>query len=115
MRRILIISGIILFFSICFSSKENLIEKTNEKNFKIMFSKTPVTPTATRDTSTKTVENNPYKTVSQENLKKTEEMVYVTKSGKKYHHKGCGYLRSIGGSYIIEEAESRGYKPCSRF
>ncbi len=46
---------------------------------------------------------------------KVSQVVYVTKSGKKYHHKECSYLKSIYASYTIEEAEALGYEPCSRF
>lgn len=43
------------------------------------------------------------------------DIVYVTKTGKKYHREGCRYLKSIAASYTIEEAESRGYTACSQF
>lgn len=41
-----------------------------------------------------------------------DRVVYVTKSGKKYHRAGCEYLKSVGGSYTIGEAEAKGYTPC---
>lgn len=44
-----------------------------------------------------------------------DDRVYVTKTGEKYHNKGCRYLKSIRASYTIEEAEDRGYEACSRF
>lgn len=40
--------------------------------------------------------------------------VYVTKSGKKYHRKGCVYLRRSSRAISLEEAIRKGYTPCSR-
>lgn len=45
----------------------------------------------------------------------TENLVYVTKFGKKYHREGCRYLKSVADSYTREEAEGRGYTACSQF
>lgn len=42
-------------------------------------------------------------------------LVYVTKTGKKYHNKGCRYLKSISASYTVEEAKNKGYTACSQF
>lgn len=36
-------------------------------------------------------------------------LVYVTKTGKKYHNKDCRYLKSVAACYTVEEAENRGY------
>lgn len=47
--------------------------------------------------------------------KSLDTVVYVTKSGKKYHREGCVYLKSIGGSYPLKEAEALGYEACSRY
>lgn len=47
--------------------------------------------------------------------KNLDAVVYVTKSGKKYHREGCSYLKSIYKSYPIKEAESLGYRACSRY
>ncbi len=43
-----------------------------------------------------------------------DRVVYVTKSGKKYHRNGCEYLKSVAGSYTIKEAEAKGYTACSK-
>lgn len=42
-----------------------------------------------------------------------ELIVYVTKSGDKYHVQGCRYLKSIGGEMTEQEAINAGYQPCS--
>ena len=39
-------------------------------------------------------------------------IVYVTKSGKKYHRDGCRYLKSRI-PITLEEAKAKGYTPCS--
>ncbi len=40
--------------------------------------------------------------------------VYITKSGDKYHSSGCSYLRSSKIPIDKDDAEARGYEPCSR-
>lgn len=40
-------------------------------------------------------------------------VVYVTDTGECYHRKGCSYLKSSNRT-TVEEAEARGYRPCSR-
>ena len=56
------------------------------------------------------------KTISESSASKNlDSVVYVTKSGKKYHREGCTYLKSIGGSYPLKEAEAKGYEACSRY
>lgn len=39
----------------------------------------------------------------------------ATKSGKKYHRKGCTYLKSVGGSYPLKDAEALGHEACRRY
>jgi len=44
------------------------------------------------------------------------EEIYVTRSGQKYHRKGCRYLKSVHKTYKTEaEAEAAGYTPCSKY
>lgn len=45
----------------------------------------------------------------------TGVIVYVSRSGRKYHREGCHYLSSVGAVYSVEEAVSRGYTPCSNY
>ncbi|MEN9582309.1 MAG: hypothetical protein RL641_263 [Candidatus Parcubacteria bacterium] len=42
-----------------------------------------------------------------------DEVVYVTKSGTKYHKEGCSYLRGGGIEKKLSEVENN-YSPCSR-
>jgi endonuclease YncB( thermonuclease family) len=44
--------------------------------------------------------------------KRTEETVYITRTGAKYHRSGCHYLKSII-PISIDDAKKRGYSPCS--
>jgi micrococcal nuclease len=43
-----------------------------------------------------------------------ELIVYVTKSGKKYHRQGCQYLSKSAIPLPLKEAIRKGYEPCSR-
>jgi micrococcal nuclease len=48
------------------------------------------------------------------NTQSNEQLVFVTKSGTKYHKQNCSYLKSNGGSFDIKQAEMSGYGPCSK-
>ncbi len=43
-----------------------------------------------------------------------EDIVYVTKSGKKYHKENCPYLKSTKIMVSLEQALMEGKKPCSK-
>lgn len=43
-----------------------------------------------------------------------EDIVYVTKSGKKYHKEGCPYLKSSKIMISLQQALMEGMKPCSK-
>jgi hypothetical protein len=43
-----------------------------------------------------------------------EDIVYVTKSGKKYHKEGCSYLKSSKIMMSLEQAVMEGKEPCSK-
>jgi hypothetical protein len=43
-----------------------------------------------------------------------EDIVYVTKSGKKYHKDDCTYLKSSKIMMSLEQAVMEGKEPCSR-
>lgn len=72
-------------------------------------SSNPIAPWVFRKgKKTKTTSNNS----SPKNL---DSVVYVSKSGKEYHRKGCTYLKSVGGSYLLKEAEALWYESCRRY
>lgn len=41
-------------------------------------------------------------------------IVYITRTGSKYHRAGCSYLRRSRIAITLKEACARGYTPCSR-
>ena len=43
---------------------------------------------------------------------KPNEVVYITRTGKKFHRAGCGSLRSSSFPMSRSEAIAKGYKPC---
>jgi endonuclease YncB( thermonuclease family) len=43
-----------------------------------------------------------------------KDIVYVTKTGKKYHRSGCSFLSKSSAPIKIEDAKARGYTPCSK-
>ncbi|MGE5494716.1 MAG: hypothetical protein ACM3S4_05395 [Burkholderiales bacterium] len=45
---------------------------------------------------------------------KHEYVVYVTKSGTKYHNEDCPYLKTSKIMISLEQAAAEGKKPCSR-
>lgn len=45
---------------------------------------------------------------------KNENIVYVTKSGKKYHKDGCQFLKSSKIMISLEQAVQEGLTPCSK-
>ncbi len=42
-----------------------------------------------------------------------DPIVYITKTGSKYHSAGCRYLKSSCIPIKLSEAKARGYTPCS--
>lgn len=43
-----------------------------------------------------------------------DNIVHITKSGKKYHSAGCTYLESSDIELDLQKAKERGYTPCSK-
>jgi endonuclease YncB( thermonuclease family) len=48
------------------------------------------------------------------NTETQKDIVYITKTGKKYHRKGCQFLSKSSIPIKLEDAKARGYTPCSR-
>ncbi len=40
-------------------------------------------------------------------------IVYITRTGEKYHAKGCAHLRKSSIPQRLSEAKQKGYTPCS--
>jgi len=50
----------------------------------------------------------------EEQVSKADEIiVYVTKTGKKYHREGCPHLRKSSRALTLKEALEKGYEPCA--
>jgi len=43
-----------------------------------------------------------------------DTIVYITKTGKKYHTDGCQYLRKSKIPITLKEAKAKGYTPYSK-
>lgn len=43
-----------------------------------------------------------------------DTIVYITRTGEKYHRNGCSYLSKSKIAVTLSDAVSRGYTPCSR-
>jgi methylphosphotriester-DNA--protein-cysteine methyltransferase len=46
--------------------------------------------------------------------KAPQEIVYVTKTGKKFHRSGCSSLRSSAIPMTRAQAIAKGYAPCQK-
>jgi micrococcal nuclease len=64
----------------------------------------PVTPTVSTEPAMSS------KTSTQEE----DVMVYVTKTGKKYHSADCSYLSKSAVPIKLSDAKAKGYSPCGR-
>lgn len=47
------------------------------------------------------------------NAETEKDIVYVTRTGKKYHRSGCSFLSKSSNLIKIEDAKAKGYTPCS--
>jgi hypothetical protein len=76
----------------------------------------PVTPTA--KALTQVTPEQP-KVITQMPLAPEKVKLYYTEHGTKYHREWCPYLKDKNGKFRgvdinLEDAKSRGFKPCSR-
>lgn len=72
------------------------------------------TPTSTpAPTKTPTVEATPIPTVETKQTNNQTVVVYITKTGKKYHSDGCRYLSKSKIPIDLSKAKNEGYEPCS--
>jgi hypothetical protein len=51
--------------------------------------------------------------VPQQQTQTKEQIVYITKTGKKYHRDGCRYLSRSRIPIALKDAKANGYTPCS--
>lgn len=53
-------------------------------------------------------------TESQRQMEPQERIVYVTRTGEKYHGPSCSYLRQSRIPISLKDAKKKGYTACSR-
>ena len=41
-----------------------------------------------------------------------EQIVYITRTGKRYHRQGCRYLSKSAMPMSLKDAKQQGYTPC---
>lgn len=86
------------------TQNQSISNKTITNN-KTVTNKTDTSSTSTKNTNSK----------SSTTIKNTNStIVYVTKTGKKYHKGGCSYLKNSKIEITLSEAQSKGYTPCSK-
>ena len=83
---------------------KNLNEQVEQlKKTSSIKSSTSNTTTSTQKTQTSTTTQNT-----------NSSIVYVTKTGEKYHKSSCSYLRQSKIQMNLSDAKAQGYTPCSR-
>ena len=50
----------------------------------------------------------------EETVTETSQIVYVTRTGSKYHSAGCQYLKKSCIEKDLTDAQNQGYTPCSK-
>ena len=90
--------------------------KTTSKENKISEIKTNEIKTTNESKENKANENleikNANETISENKINDTEKMVYIAKTGKKYHLENCRTLRGEKEAIDLNEAIKNGYEVC---
>lgn len=86
------------------SNGNNISVKTTDSSNQTAKSKSKTEESITSNKSYSTIDTS----------SKKSKTVYITKTGKKYHSDGCQYLKKSKISIDKDEAENKGYTPCSK-
>ena len=90
--------------------------KTTSKENKISEIKTNEIKTTNESEENKANENleikNANETISENKINETEKIVYIAKTGKKYHLENCRTLRGEKEAIDLNEAIKNGYETC---
>lgn len=97
---------------------EELIKRLAEKNIKIYRTDRDGTVIAVSDGKTVRFNKEPSTKTTIVTAKKEGQpnstIVYITRTGTKYHRDGCPYLSKSKIPITLSEALRRGYSPCSK-
>ena len=102
-------------------TKSKTVYKENKKNkiktgTKINETKTNEIKATNESKENKTNENSEIKnaneTISENKINETEKIVYIAKTGKKYHLENCRTLRGEKEAVDLNEAIKNGYEAC---
>ena len=74
-------------------------------------SSSPTAPWVYRSAKRNNSQPKSQKTVAS-NKQNLENVVYITKAGKKYHRKSCSTVKKLAGSLPESEAAAKGYGAC---
>ena len=93
------------------TQKSELEQKNKNLNEQVeQLKKTSSTKSSTSNTITSTQKTQTSTTTQNTN----STIVYVTKTGEKYHKPSCSYLRKSKIQMNLSDAKAQGYTPCSR-
>lgn len=90
-----------------------IIATTNGENLRIKFKKVTHSGSSYSRSSYRTSGTAKSSAGKSSSVKDVSEVVYITKTGTKYHTKNCRYLRSSSIKTTLSEARNKGLTPCS--
>ena len=97
-------------------TKSKIVPKENKKNEVKTETKTNEIKATNESKENKANENleikNANETVSENKINETEKIVYIAKTGKKYHLENCRTLRGEKEAIDLNEAIKNGYEAC---
>lgn len=86
---------------------------TNGENLQIKFKKVTHSGSSYNRSSYRSSGATKSSAAKSSSVKDVSEVVYITKTGTKYHTKNCRYLRSSSIKTTLSKAKSKGLTPCS--
>jgi len=92
------------------SSPETSSENVSS-SYQVSSDFTPSTPS--KYVASSDVESSISQTVNNDKEDNKSTIVYITKTGEKYHRSGCRYLSRSKIAIELGDAKSQGYAPCS--
>ena len=90
-----------------------IIATTNGENLQIKFKKVTHSGSSYNRSSYRSSGATKSSAAKSSSVKDVSKVVYITKTGTKYHTKNCRYLRSSSIKTTLSKAKSKGLTPCS--